>query len=133
VAGFSAGGGAGNYEIGRQAMLRMAATFRIDPDWQQNTQRHLGSANDAMVQASNAAEDIMLQSARSSMASHERIAQKWSDITLGQQHVCDELNRCRETTNACDYVWSLADDFVCGPSDGSPPDSRGWHLTHRTQ
>jgi hypothetical protein len=133
IGGFTAAGGTGNYEVGRRVLLHMASSLRIDPDWLQKTQAALGSANGAMIQASNTAANIMLHSAQLSMAAHDSSAQKWSDIILGQQHMCDDLNRCSETTNACDYIWDLAGKFECGPSDGSPPDSRNWRLTHRQE
>lgn len=133
VRGFNAAGGAGNYEIGRDVMLRMASSFQIDPAWEAHLQQALGAANSAMVQASHAMEEMMRQSGRRALAAHSRAAQNWSDIILGQQHVCDDLGRCQETTNRCDHVWSLAGSFVCGPSDGNPPDARPWHETHRSE
>jgi hypothetical protein len=121
-----------DYEIAHQVYLRMAATYRINPQWRESVNQHLGQAAGFLNQASDAMEKMMLDSGQRALDAHTHIVNQWSNIILGQEHRCTDNGECQTTTNNCDYMWKNAYGMSCGPSDGSPPPmaSGPWQPTH---
>jgi hypothetical protein len=147
LGGFAATGSA-DYELSRQVLLRMEATYRVNPQWRAGVDDRLHIANTIFAQANEAMESMMLETGRRYLNAHTRIANQWSNIILGQEHRCTASGECRETTNACDYVWKNVggqavpgvenagpDGWFCGPSDGGPPPQEygPWVPTEITQ
>jgi hypothetical protein len=132
VAGFSSNGGPAAYEEGEEAFLHLAASFTPDPGWLDSLYAHQHLADDTAQRASQAIENMMLKSGQNALDVHTRMVNRFSDIILGQEHRCDDIGNCQETTNRCDYVWRNAQGMACGPSDGSPPpEATGpWRPTH---
>jgi hypothetical protein len=82
--------------------------------------------NTKLVQERQKQFDQMNQSMMSSFhrqqESQDRIRQRWSDITLGQIHGCDDLGNCTTVSNDYKHYWTKdGRTVVGGPSDGSPP------------
>ncbi len=115
-------------------MNAMRTSFAIDPGWEARYERQINDATGALMEISNRITqtsiqtaqrsmeqnmkmvqqrqrqfDHMTQSSRSSFQrrqeSQDRIRQRWSDITLGQIHGCDDLGHCTEVSN--DYQYYL--------------------------
>ena len=64
----------------------------------------------------------MMSSFKRQQDSQDKIRQRWSDITLGQIHGCDDLGNCQTIPNDYQNYWSKdGRTVVPGPSDGSPP------------
>lgn len=98
---------------------------------QQSLQRNM-----QMVQQRQQQFDQMNKSSMDSFKrqqdSQDRIRQRWSDITLGQIHGCDDIGNCATVSNDYDHYWTKdGRTVVGGPSDGSPPNNdpsfRQWH------
>lgn len=66
-----------------------------------------------------------MQAAQQSMEQNMKMVQdrqRWSDITLGQIHGCDDLGNCQTVSNDYQYYWTKdGRTVVGGPSDGTPP------------
>lgn len=137
--------------IARYVMDAMVSSIKIDPAWQaaydrqihdttgalmaisnQITQESIERAqrsllqNEQQIQANQRTFDQMTSASMSSFhrqqASQDQIRQRWSDITLGQEHGCDDLGRCATVSNEYQYHWTdQSGNVVPGPSDGSAP------------
>ena len=138
-------------EIARYVMNAMIASFKIDPRWQANYDRQVQDTTGALIEMSNRITQASIDQAQRSIeqnmkmvqarqqqfdqmnhsmmssfqrqqASQDAIRQRWSDVTLGQIHGCDDLGNCSTISNDYQYYWSKdGRTVVGGPSDGSPP------------
>ena len=138
-------------DVARYVLDQMRTSFQIDPTWQANYERQIHDTTGALMEISNRLTQDSIQEAQQSLArntaaveAHQRafdqstaatssafarqqqsedsIRQRWSDITLGQIHGCDDLGNCGEVSNDYDYYWTKdGKTVVGGASDGSPP------------
>jgi hypothetical protein len=137
--------------LARYIMNAMITSFRVDPNWQAGYERDIQDTTGALMQISNQITQRSMQLAQQSlqqnmrqvqqrqqqfdqmsqmrensfkkqMDSQDSIRQRWSDITLGQIHGCDDLGNCSTVSNDYQNYWSKdGRTVVGGPSDGSPP------------
>jgi hypothetical protein len=139
-------------------MNALVSSFTIDPAWQASYERQIQDTTGALGEISNRITQESIRRAQQSLQqnieqvqrrqkefdqisemrqssfqrqqeSADRIRQRWSDITLGQVHGCDDLGRCSEQSNEYQYHWTdKSGNVVGGPADGSPPgpDYRPW-------
>jgi hypothetical protein len=137
-------------DIARYVMNAMSSSFLIDAGWQSQYERQTQAATAAAMELSNRITQASMQMAQQSMeqnmkmvqqrqrqfdqmnqgimssyqrqqASQDQIRQRWSDITLGQIHGCDDLGNCATVSNEYQNHWTKDGQAVPGPSDGSPP------------
>jgi uncharacterized protein YbdZ (MbtH family) len=138
-------------EVARYVMNAMRVSFTLDPGWQAQYERQIHDTTGALMEISNRLTADSIRQAQQSLqqnmaqvqrrqqqfdqmskasmdsfhrqqASQDQIRQRWSDITLGQIHGCDDLGNCQEVSNDYDYYWTKdGKTVVGGPSDGSPP------------
>jgi len=137
-------------DIARYVMNAMSSSFRIDAAWQSQYERQIQDTTGAAMEMSNRITQASMQMAQQSMeqnmktvqqrqrqfdqmnqgimssyergqASRDQIRQRWSDITLGQIHGCDDLGNCATVSNENQNYWTKDGTPVAGPSDGSPP------------
>jgi hypothetical protein len=138
-------------DIARYVMNTMIASFKVDPNWQAQYERQIKDTTGALMAISNQITQQSIQLAQQSlqqnmrqvqqrqrefdqinqmressfkkqMDSQDQIRQRWSDITLGQIHGCDDNGNCSEQSNAYQNHWvSPSGKVVPGPSDGSSP------------
>jgi len=138
-------------DIARYVMNTMYTTLAIDPAWQAAYERQIHDTTGALMEISNRITQESIQRAQQALqqnidqvrrrqqefdqmsamrqssfqkqqASADRIRQRWSDITLGQVHGCDDLGRCATVSNESQYHWTdRSGNVVPGPSDGSAP------------
>ena len=141
-------------DIARYVMDSMIASFKIDPAWQARHEWQIHDATGALTEMSNRITQTSVEQARRSLDQNirleksrqamfdrlvrtamsgyqqrqqiqSRIQQRWSDITLGLVHGCDDLGDCGEMSNNYQYYWTKdGRTVVGGPSDGSPPGSK---------
>jgi hypothetical protein len=147
-------------DMARYVMNKMRASFAIDPGWQQRYDAQVHDTTGALIEMSNRITGASIRAAQESLQwemqmverrqhqfdqmtkasmdsfkrqqdSNDRIRQRWSDITLGQVHGCDDLGNCATVSNDYDHYWTKGGKVVGGPSDGSPPQNdpsyREWH------
>ncbi len=135
----------------RYVMNAMKTSLAIDPGWQAQYERQIHDTTGALMEMSNRITQESIRQAQQSLEqniaqvrrrqqefdqmtagsmasfhrqqeSQDRIRQRWSDITLGQIHGCDDLGNCTEVSNDYQYYWTKdGRTIVGGPSDGSPP------------
>ncbi len=151
----------GQVDTARYVMNAMRASFAIDPAWQARYDRQIHDTTGALMEMSNRLTQESIRQAQQSLQqniaqvqrrqrefdqmnkasmgsfqrqqeSHDRIRQKWSDITLGQIHGCDDLGNCGTISNDYQYYWTKdGRTVVGGPSDGTrpghDPQYRQWH------
>ena len=138
-------------DVARYVMNTMIASFKVDPNWQAQYKRQIKDTTGALMAISNQITQQSIQLAQQSlqqnmrqvqqrqqqfdqinqmressfkkqMDSQDQIRQRWSDITLGQIHGCDDNGNCSEQSNAYQNHWvSPSGNVVPGPSDGSSP------------
>ncbi|HEX3549409.1 MAG TPA: hypothetical protein VHT53_03500 [Candidatus Elarobacter sp.] len=138
-------------DVARYVMNTMYTTLTIDPAWQATYDRQIHDTTGALMEISNRITQQSIERAQQALqqnveqvrrrqqefdqisamrqssfqkqqASADRIRQRWSDITLGQVHGCDDLGRCATVSNESQYHWTdRSGNVVPGPSDGSPP------------
>jgi hypothetical protein len=138
-------------DVARYVMNTMIASFKVDPNWQAQYERQIKDTTGALMAISNQITQQSIQLAQQSlqqnmrqvqqrqqqfdqinqmressfkkqMDSQDQIRQRWSDITLGQIHGCDDNGNCSEQSNAYQNHWvSPSGNVVPGPSDGSSP------------
>ncbi len=143
-------------DIARYVLNIMIASLKVDPNWQMQYERQIRDTSGALMAISNQVTQQSMQLAQQSlqqnmrqvqqrqqqfdqmtqmressfkkqMDSQDRIRQKWSDITLGQIHGCDDNGNCSTQSNEYQYHWvSPNGTVVGGPSDGSSP-GPGYH------
>jgi hypothetical protein len=148
-------------DLARYVMNEMRASFLMDSGWQQRYDAQVRDTTGALMQISNRITQESIQAAQQSLQrnmqmvqqrqkqfdqmtkssmdsfrrqqdSQDRIRQRWSDITLGQIHGCDDLGNCATVSNDYDHYWTKdGRTVVGGPSDGSRPNNdpsyREWH------
>jgi len=146
-------------DLARYVMNALVSSFTIDPAWQASYERQIQDTTEALMEISNRITQESIRRAQQSLQqniaqvqrrqkefdqinemrqssfqrqqeSADRIRQRWSDITLGQVHGCDDLGRCSEQSNEYQYHWAdKSGNVVGGPADGSPPgpDYRPWN------
>lgn len=148
-------------ETARYVMNAVRSSFGIHPDWQARYERQIQDTTGALMEISNRVTQESIRQAQQSLEqniaqverrqrefdqmkqasmgsfhrqqeSHDRIRQKWSDVTLGQIHGCDDLGNCGTISNDYQYYWTKdGRTVVGGPSDGTPPGHdpqyRPWH------
>lgn len=132
-------------------MNAMRTSFAVDRAWQARYERQIHDTTGALMEISNRLTQESIQTAQRSLQqniaqvqrrqqefeqmakgsmdsfhrqqeSQDRIRQRWSDITLGQIHGCDDLGNCTEVSNDYQYYWTKdGKTVVGGPSDGTPP------------
>ena len=135
----------------RYVMNAMITSFKTDPNWQARYERDIQDTTGALMQISNQITQQSMQLAQQSlqqnmrqvqqrqqqfdqmsqmredsfkkqMDSQDSIRQRWSDITLGQIHGCDDLGNCTTVSNDYQNYWTKdGSSVVGGPSDGSAP------------
>ncbi len=143
-------------DLARYVMNAMVASLQLDPAWQAAYERQIHDTTGALMAMSDRITRESIQRAQQSLQqnmamvqrrqqefdqisamrqssfqrqqeSQSRIAQRWSDITLGQVHGCDDLGRCATVSNEYQYHWvDKSGNVVPGPSDGSAP-GPGYH------
>jgi hypothetical protein len=150
-------------DIARYVLNTMIASFKVDPNWQRQYERQIKDTTGALIAISNQVTQQSIQLAQQSlqqnirqvqqrqqqfdqmtqmressfknqMDSQDRIRQKWSDITLGQIHGCDDNGKCSTQSNEYQNHWvSPNGTVVPGPSDGSSPGPgyREWHPDYK--
>jgi len=141
----------GTADVGRFVMNAMVASFQIDSAWQAQYERQIQDTTGALMELSNRVTQNSMRLAQQSMEqnmkmvqqrqqqfdqmnrgimssyqkqqqSQDAIRQRWSDITLGQIHGCDDLGNCQTVSNDYQHYWTRdGRTVVGGPSDGSPP------------
>ncbi|MBV8452838.1 MAG: hypothetical protein JOZ29_11265 [Deltaproteobacteria bacterium] len=135
----------------RYVMNAMDASFAMNPSWQAQYDRQIHDTTGALIEMSNRITQESIYQAQQSLQqnialvrgrqrqidqmsgmsmgsfnrqqqSQAQISQRWSDITLGQIHGCDDLGNCGEVSNDYQNYWTKnGRTVVGGPSDGSPP------------
>ncbi|MBV8360423.1 MAG: hypothetical protein JO189_21195 [Deltaproteobacteria bacterium] len=135
----------------RYVMNAMNASFAMNPSWQAQYDRQIHDTTGALMEMSNRITQESIHQAQQSLQqnitlvrgrqqqidqmsgmsmesfnrqqrSQAQISQRWSDITLGQIHGCDDLGNCGEVSNDYENYWTKdGRTVVGGPSDGSPP------------
>jgi hypothetical protein len=135
----------------RYVMNAMKTSLAIDPVWKAQYERQIHDTTGALMEISNRITQESIRQAQQSLEqsiaqvqrrqqefnqmtegsmasfqrqqeSQDRIRQRWSDITLGQIHGCDDLGNCTEVSNDYQYYWTKdGRTIVGGPSDGSSP------------
>jgi hypothetical protein len=143
-------------DIARYVLNTMIASLKVDPNWQMQYERQIRDTTGALMAISNQVTQQSIQLAQQSlqqnirqvqqrqqqfdqmtqmressfknqMGSQDRIRQRWSDITLGQIHGCDDNGNCSTQSNEYQYHWMSPNGTVVGgPSDGSSP-GPGYH------
>ncbi len=138
-------------DIARYVMNAMRGSFAIDPGWEARYERQINDTTGALMEMSNRITQTSMQMAQQSMeqnmkmvqqrqrqfdqmnqgimssyqrqqASQDKLRQRWSDITLGQIHGCDDIGNCTTVSNDYQYYWTKdGRTVVGGPSDGRPP------------
>jgi hypothetical protein len=138
-------------DLARYVMNAMISSVKVDPNWQARYERDIQDTTGALMQISNQVTQQSMQLAQQSlrqnmrqvqqrqrqidqisqmredsfkkqMNSQDSIRQRWSDITLGQIHGCDDNGKCSTQPNDFQNHWVAPDGSVVGgPSDGSPP------------
>jgi hypothetical protein len=138
-------------DVARAILNVMITSFKIDANWQARYEREIQDTTGALMQISNQVTQRSMQMAQQSlqqnmrqvqqrqqqidqiskmrqdsfnrqMNSQSNIAQRWSDITLGQIHGCDDIGNCSTQSNDYQNHWVAPNGSVVGgPSDGSPP------------
>ncbi len=153
----------GSVDIARYVLNTMMASLKVDPKWQMQYERQIRDTTGALMAISNQVTQQSMQLAQRSleqnirqvqqrqqqfdqisqmressfkrqMDSQDRIRQKWSDITLGQIHGCDDNGTCSTQSNEYQYHWvSPNGTVVGGPSDGSSPGPgyRAWNPDYK--
>lgn len=146
-------------DIARYVLNSMIASFRMDPNWEMQYQRQVRDTTGALMAISNQVTQQSIQLAQQSlqqnirqvqqrqqqfdqmtnmrassfknqMDSQDRMRQRWSDITLGQIHGCDDNGNCSTQSNEYQNHWVAPNGSVVpGPSDGSSP-GPGYHEWH---
>jgi len=141
----------GEVVTARYVMNAMKTSLAIDPAWKAQYERQIHDTTGALMEMSNRITQESIRQAQQSLEqnmaqvrrrqqefdqmteesvasfhhqqeSQDRIRQRWSDITLGQIHGCDDLGNCTEVSNDYQYYWTKDGRTVIGgPSDGSPP------------
>ena len=149
LAGYSADWA--HVEVARAVMYEMVSSMAMNPAWGARYEQQIHDATGAIMEISNRITQETVQRSREAtersieavrarqaqidrisamrdesfkaqQASSDRIRQKWSDVTLGQIHGCDDLGRCSTIYDDADYHWvDRSGNVVAGPSDGSPP------------
>jgi hypothetical protein len=138
-------------DVARYVMNAMISSFQIDPAWQAQYEQQIHDTTGALMEISNRITQTSMQMAQQSMEqnmkmvqqrqrqfdqmsqsstssfqrqqeSQDRNRQRWSDITLGQIHGCDDIGNCTTVSNDYQNYWTKDGRAVVGgPSDGSPP------------
>lgn len=138
-------------DLARYVMNAVVSSFTIEAAWQASYQRQIQDTTGALTEISQRITQESIQRAQRSLQqnidqvqrrqkefdqisemrrssfqkqqeSSDRIRQRWSDITLGQVHGCDDLGRCSEQSNEYQYHWiDKSGNVVGGPGDGSSP------------
>lgn len=138
-------------DIARYVLNTMIVSFKLDPNWQAQYERQIKDTTGALMAISNQVTQQSMQLAQQSlqqnmlqvqqrqqqfdqinhmresafkrqMDSQDQIRQRWSDITLGQIHGCDDNGNCSTQSNEYQNHWvSPNGTVVPGPSDGSSP------------
>lgn len=138
-------------DVARYVMNAMVSSFRVDPAWQAQYERQIQDTTGALMELSNRVTQNSIRLAQQSMEqnmkmvqqrqqqfdqmnrgimssfqkqqkSQDAIRQRWSDITLGQIHGCDDNGNCSTVSNDYQHYWTKDGRAVVGgPSDGSPP------------
>ena len=138
-------------DVARYVMNAMVSSFRVDPAWQAQYERQIQDTTGALLELSNRVTQNSIRLAQQSMEqnmkmvqqrqqqfdqmnrgimssfqkqqkSQDAIRQRWSDITLGQIHGCDDNGNCSTVSNDYQHYWTKDGRAVVGgPSDGSPP------------
>jgi uncharacterized protein YbdZ (MbtH family) len=141
----------GEVDVARWVMNEMRTSLAIDPAWQARYEQQIHDTTGALMEISNRITQESIQRAQQSLqqnmdmvkrrqqqfdqmskmsmdsfhrqqASQDQIRQRWSDITLGQIHGCDDVGNCTTVSNDYSYYWTKdGRTVVGGPSDGSPP------------
>jgi hypothetical protein len=148
-------------DLARYVMNEMRLSLQVDAGWQRRFDAQVRDTTGALMEISNRITQQSIQAARQSLQrnmqmvqqhqrqfdqmtksgmdsfrrqqdSQDRVRQRWSDITLGQIHGCDDLGRCGTVSNDYDHYWTKDGKTVIGgPSDGSRPNNdlsyREWH------
>jgi hypothetical protein len=135
----------------RLVMNAMRASFAIDHAWEARYEQQIHDRTGALMEISNRLTQESIRHARQSLEqnialvarrerefdrmregsmgsfrrrqeSQDRVSQRWSDVTLGKIHGCDDLGNCTEVYNDYQYYWTKdGRTVVGGPSDGSIP------------
>ena len=138
-------------DVARYVMNAMRVSLTIDPAWQARYEQQIRDTTGALMEISNRLTQESIRQAQQSLQqniaqvqrrqqqfdqmsqasmdsfhrqqeSQDRIRQRWSDVTLGQIHGCDDLGNCQEISNDYQHYWTRdGRTVVGGPSDGTPP------------
>lgn len=143
-------------DVARYVMNAMISSLKLDPAWEAAYEQQIHDTTGALTAMSDRITQESIQRAQQSLQqnvamvnrrqqefdrmsamressfkrqqdSRSAIANRWSDIILGQVHGCDDLGRCATVSNEYQYHWvDKSGNVVPGPSDGSPP-GPGYH------